>query len=112
MNTYLIELSVKRHDDANFRQVMAPTYMDIEHARELFEEHVIIKGSQTADGMARFYSSEGLYPIARLLILDTSDIPGLQSDIDKLLGTLVMPVSFIAPLVPYTATGEPYIASA
>jgi len=113
MNTYLIELSVKGQCGADFRQVMTPTYTSLERARKLFDAYAIIKGSQMAShGMACFYSTEGYYPMARLLILDTSNIPGQQSDIDKLLDSLVTPVSFIAPVVPCAASGGHYIVTA
>ncbi|NWD57477.1 hypothetical protein HX878_22390 [Pseudomonas veronii] len=99
MNQYLVEVSVKSTPDSEFCQRMLLTFIDEQHLLLIFSTYVLVKGMHlNGDGMVAFYSAEGIYPLARLLVLDQPATDGHAEWFDTLLSSLPTPVRFIPPV--------------
>lgn len=108
MNRYLVEANVKSTSDGEFRQRMLPTVVDVQHLLLIFSTYALVKGMRlNADGMVAFYSTEGIYPLNRLLVISQPETDGQTEWLETLLASLPTPVLFIPPVqLPHT-TGAP-----
>ncbi|MGO4801023.1 hypothetical protein ACEN2T_17235 [Pseudomonas sp. W22_MBD1_FP4] len=99
MNQYLVEVSVKNKPCGEFRQRMLPTLIDEQPLLQIFIAYGLVKGMHlSADGMVAFYSTEGIYPLTRLLVLDQPAADGHAAWLNILLSSLPTPVLFIPPV--------------
>jgi hypothetical protein len=93
--TYLVEVSAKYSERADFQQLIQPVLVGEEELYRLLEEFRVLKGeSMTLNGLHSFYSEEKRYPFHRLLILDNESNFGQKATVDKLLVNLCSFVHF------------------
>lgn len=93
--TYLVEVSAKYSERADFEQLIRPVLVGEEELHRLLEEFRLLKGdSATLNGLHSFYSEEKRYPFNRLLILDNESNFGQIASVEKLLVNLCSFVRF------------------
>lgn len=84
MNQYLVEVSAKSKPGGEFRQRMLPTYVSEQRLLQILQIHQLVSGTQLQyDDMTAFYSTEGIYPFCRLLVLEgpTEDCASTLADL-------------------------------
>ena len=93
--TYLVEVSAKYSERADFMQLIKPVFVCEEDLKKLLEEFCVCKGqSMSLNGVHSFYSEERRFPFNRLLILDTDNNFGQKEAVDKLIVNLCSFVHF------------------
>lgn len=87
--SYLVEVSAKYSERADFQQLIKPVFVGEEELQKLLKEFRVLNGeSVTLNGMHSFYSEEQRYPFHRLLILESESNFGQKESVDKLLVNL------------------------
>lgn len=87
--SYLVEVSAKYSERADFQQLIKPVFVGEEELQTLLKEFRVLNGkSITFNGVHSFYSEEKHYPFHRLLILDNESNFGQKESVDKLLVNL------------------------
>ena len=87
--SYLVEVSAKYSERADFQQLIKPVFVGEEELQNLLKEFRVLQGkSITLNGMLSFYSEEQRYPFNRLLILESESNFGQKEAVDKLLVNL------------------------
>lgn len=87
--SYLVEVSAKFSDSADFQQLIKPVFVGEEELQKMLKEFRVLNGqSVTLNGMHSFYSEEQRYPFNRLLILQSESNFGQKEAVDKLLVNL------------------------
>jgi len=103
--SYLVEVSAKYSERADFQQLIKPVFVGEEELQKLLAEFRVMTGkSITLNGMHSFYSEEQRYPFHRLLILESESNFGQKEAVDKLLVNLCSFVSY--PATPPSAAHD------
>lgn len=83
--SYLVEVSAKYSERADFTQLIKPVFVGEEELQKLLKEFRVLNGNSiTLNGMHSFYSEEQRYPFHRLLILESDSNFGQTEAVDKL----------------------------
>lgn len=86
---YLVEVSAKYSERANFQQLLKPMFVSERELKKLLKEYRVLDGqSAKFEDVYSFYSQERRYPFNRLLILHSDSNFGLAESVDKLLVNL------------------------
>lgn len=87
--SYLVEVSAKFSERADFQQLIKPVFVGERELKELLAEFRLLSGkSYPLDGIHSFYSEEQRFPFNRLLVLKSESNFGLQESVDTLLVNL------------------------
>lgn len=103
--SYLVEVSAKYSERADFKQLIKPVFVGEEELQKLLTEFRVLNGkSLTLNGMHSFYSEEQRYPFHRLLILESESNFGQKESVEKLIVNLCSFVRY--PAIPPSAAHE------
>jgi hypothetical protein len=107
--SYLVEVSAKYSERADFQQLIQPVLVGEEELQKLLAEFRVLEGkSMSHNGVHSFYSEERRYPFNRVLILESESNFGQKESIDKLLVNLCSFVHYPAtpPSVAHELTAK------